>query len=110
MTEIRMVIEGDDAIDATEALLAIPGISGNYTVTEEPERETILATVAAIVGIVAGGIQIAEQIRKWYEKHKLDKVLIIAPNGERILVMGENIDDETITKISQVFSNLEKTD
>ncbi|ARV62920.1 hypothetical protein BZZ01_08230 [Nostocales cyanobacterium HT-58-2] len=117
---MRMVIEGDDAIDATEALLAIPEISGNYTVTEEPQRETILATVASIVGIVVGGIQIAEQIRKWYEEHKkgqsgkrIEKVVIIVVvgrNQERIVLTGETIDNETLKKLAQRLDDLKKND
>jgi hypothetical protein len=55
MTEIQLAIEGEDAVAATEALLAIPGISGSYQVNaEEPEREGVIATVATIVGIVGG--------------------------------------------------------
>ncbi|GAX39123.1 hypothetical protein NIES4075_00740 [Tolypothrix sp. NIES-4075] len=71
MAEIRLAIEGEDAIAATEALLAIPGISGSYKVSAEaPEREGVIATVASIVGIVGGAIAIAEQIRKWYQEYK----------------------------------------
>ncbi|BDI20086.1 hypothetical protein ANSO36C_58880 [Nostoc cf. commune SO-36] len=71
MAEIQLAIEGEDAIAATEALLAIPGISGNYSVSSEaPEREGVIATVATIVGIVGGAIAIAEQIRKWYQEYK----------------------------------------
>ncbi|ACC83998.1 hypothetical protein [Nostoc punctiforme] len=72
MAEIQLAIEGEDAMPtagyayaATEVLLAIPGISGNYAVSSDaPEREGITATVATIVGIVGGAIAIAEQIRK----------------------------------------------
>ncbi|WP_341525700.1 hypothetical protein WKK05_24395 [Nostoc sp. UHCC 0302] len=65
MTEIKLAIEGEDAIAATEALLAIPGISGNYKVSSDaPEREGVVATVATLVGIVGGAIAITEQIRK----------------------------------------------
>ncbi|MGF2038213.1 MAG: hypothetical protein RMZ43_023345 [Nostoc sp. CmiVER01] len=64
MAEIQLAIEGKDAIAATEALLAIPGISGNYAVSADaPKREGVTATVATIVGIVGGAIAIAEQIR-----------------------------------------------
>jgi hypothetical protein len=39
MAEIQVAIEGEDAIAATEDLLAIPGISGNYAVSEAEEKE-----------------------------------------------------------------------
>jgi hypothetical protein len=85
MAEIQLAIEGEDAIAATEALLAIPGISGNYTVSSEAqERETVVATVASIVGIVGGTIAMGEEIRKWYQEYqakqsgkRIEKVLIV---------------------------------
>lgn len=65
MTEIKFAIEGEDAITATKELLAIEGITGNYTVnSEEIEREPVITTVATIVGLVGVTLAIAEQIRK----------------------------------------------
>ncbi|MCM0592174.1 MAG: hypothetical protein ACSI46_15670 [Gloeotrichia echinulata DVL01] len=106
MAEIRLAIEGEDAIAATEALLAIPGISGNYSVNSEaPTRETVVATVATIIGIVGGAIAIAEQIRKWYQEYKaqqsgkrIEKVLIVGRNGRRLL-----LEDATLEEIRQIL-------
>ncbi|MFN6567034.1 hypothetical protein [Dendronalium sp. ChiSLP03b] len=106
MAEIRLAIEGENAVSATEALLAIPGISGNYRVSSEaPEREPVVATVASIVGIVGGAIAIAEQIRKWYKEYKqeqpgkrIDKVLIVGRNGRRLL-----LEDATLEEIRQIL-------
>lgn len=106
MAEIQLAIEGEDAIAATEELLAIPGISGNYEVSSEaPERETVVATVATIVGIVGGTIAIAEQIRKWYQEYKqnksgkrIEKVLIVGRNGRRLLLK-----DATLEEIRQIL-------
>ncbi len=71
MTEIKFAIEGEDAITATKELLAIEGITGNYTVnSEEIEKEPVITTVATIVGLVGGTLSIAEQIRKWYQEYK----------------------------------------
>jgi hypothetical protein len=65
---------GEDAVTATEALLQIPGISGNYKVNvNAQEREPVITTVATIVGIVGGTIAIAEQIRKWYQEYEQKK-------------------------------------
>lgn len=106
MAEIQLAIEGKDAIVATEALLAIPGISGNYKVSSEAqEREPVVTTVATIVGIVGGTIAIAEQIRKWYQEYKaaqsgtrIEKVLIVGRNGRRIL-----LEDATLEEIRQIL-------
>jgi hypothetical protein len=101
MTEIQLSIEGEDAVAATEALLAIPGISGSYQVNAEaPEREGVMATVASIVGIVGGTLAIAEQIRKWYQEYegkksgkKIDKVLIVGRNGRRLLLKDATVEE-----------------
>jgi hypothetical protein len=101
MTEIQLSIEGEDAVAATEALLAIPGISGSYQVNAEAsEREGVMATVASIVGIVGGVITIAEQIRKWYQEYqtkqsgkRIEKVLIVGRNGRKLLLQDATVDE-----------------
>ncbi|HIK05606.1 MAG TPA: hypothetical protein IGS40_12985 [Trichormus sp. M33_DOE_039] len=106
MADIHLVIESEDAIAATESLLAIPGISGNYEVSSEAtEREPILTTVATIVGIFGGTTAIAEQIRKWYHESKakqpgktIAKVLIVGRNGRRLL-----LEDATVEEIRQII-------
>ncbi|MEH2156309.1 hypothetical protein [Nostoc sp.] len=108
MAEIQLAIEGEDAIAATEALLAIPGISGNYGVSSDaPEREGVTATVVTIVTIVGGAIAIAEQIRKWYQEYKakqsgkrIEKVLIVGRNGRRLLLK-----DATLEEIRQILES-----
>jgi hypothetical protein len=50
MAEIRLAIEGEDAIAATEAFLEIPGISGNYKVNAEaPEREGVVGMMLLLL-------------------------------------------------------------
>jgi hypothetical protein len=106
MAEIQLAIEGEDAVAATEALLQIPGISGNYKVNADAqEREPVITTVATIVGIVGGTIAIAEQIRKWYQEYqakqsgkRIEKVLIVGRNGRRLLLK-----DATVEEIRQIL-------
>ncbi|BAY12916.1 hypothetical protein [Calothrix sp. NIES-2098] len=108
MADIRVAIEGEDAVAATEELLAIPGISGNYAVSSEvQEREPVITTVATIVGLVGGTIAIAEQIRKWYQEYKpkksgkrIEKVLIVGRNGGRLL-----LENATIEEICQILES-----
>ncbi len=55
MTVAQLAIAGEDAVAATEALLEIPGIWGNYSVSSDAaEREGVTATVATSVGIFGG--------------------------------------------------------
>ena len=48
-TTTKFSIEGEDAITATEELLAIEGITGNYTVnsdnSEDVKKEPMIATI-----------------------------------------------------------------
>ncbi|MDB9310980.1 hypothetical protein PN471_20595 [Aphanizomenon sp. CS-733/32] len=105
MTDIKFSIEGEDAIQATEELLAIEGITGNYAVnSEDVKKEPVLTTVGTIVGLVGGTIAITEQIRKWYQEYKqkqsgkkIAKVLIVGRNGRRLLL--ENATFEQIRQI-----------
>jgi hypothetical protein len=103
-SEIKFAIEGEGAIEATEELLTLEGIEGSYAVDEEIQREGVLATIAAIVGIASGTLAVAEQIRKWYQAYKagksgkkIAKVLIVGRKGERLLL--ENATIEQIRKV-----------
>ena len=104
MSEIKFAIEGEEAIEATEELLTLEGIEGSFTVDKEVQREGVIATIAAIVGIVSGILAVAEQIRKWCQAYKdgksgkkIAKVLIVGRNGDRLLL--ENATIEQIRKI-----------
>jgi hypothetical protein len=112
---IQLAIEGEGAIEASQALCELSGLEGSFEVNAEIEREGVLATVATIVGIVGGTLTAAEQIRDWYAKHRnqslkktpektekipektIAKVLIVGKNGDRILL--ENATIEQIEKI-----------
>ncbi|MCS6282691.1 MAG: tetratricopeptide repeat protein, partial [Dolichospermum sp.] len=45
MTEIKFSIEGDEAIAATEELLAIEGITGDYTINSEDVKKEAVITI-----------------------------------------------------------------
>ncbi|MEA5617151.1 hypothetical protein VB711_04765 [Cronbergia sp. UHCC 0137] len=108
MAEIKFLIEGEDSIAATEELLAIEGITGDYTIdSEEARKEAVITTIATIVGLVGGTIAIAEQIRKWYQEYKqsqsgkkIAKVLIVGRNGRRLL-----LENATIEEIRQILES-----
>lgn len=96
---IEIEVEGAGAIAATEALFALPEIDGDWE-TVPPEREAVMATIGTIVGIVGGTVAIAEQIRKWYGEYrqgkngaKIDKVLLVGRNGQRILLEHATLEE-----------------
>ncbi len=108
---IQVAIEGPNAIAATEALLGLAGISGEFEVAGEGEKEGVLATIAAIVGIVGGSMAAAEQVRKWYGEYRgnpegprIEKVLIVTPHGRIYL------ENATTEQIAQALEPLAKPD
>jgi hypothetical protein len=109
MTEIKFAIEGEDAIQATEELLAIEGIKGNYITSgqKEPQKAVDISTVANIFEITGVMILIAEKIYHWYQENKkkpsgkkIAKVLIVGRNGRRLL-----LENATIEQIRQILES-----
>lgn len=99
---MQIEIEGQEAVKATEELLAIAGLEGNCQSFEEAEREGTLATIVAIVSIVSGTITIAKEIYEWYQKYsksqgrqttpRIDKVLIVGAKGRRLLLKNATVE------------------
>ncbi|MBD2181691.1 hypothetical protein [Aerosakkonema funiforme] len=108
MSEVQITVEGEDSITATEELLAIPGISGKLETEGEASKEGTLATIATIVGLTVGVIEIAERIYKWYQKAKESRpgktfdAKIESPNGRLLL------EDATIEEICEVLKSLDR--
>lgn len=107
MAEIKLAIEGPEAIAATEDLFQIPGLSGTWIVNEELRKEGTLATIATIVGITVGTMTIAEKLHGWYQKYqtpqpeiRIEKVLIVGSNGKRLLLK-----DATVKQIQEILEN-----
>lgn len=105
MTDIMLEIEGEGAVAAAEELLQIPGVNGNWTSASDiPEREGILATIATIIGLTVGTLEIAEKIYAWYQRRRkqsnqgIDKVILIGHNGRRIL-----LSKATVEQIRQIL-------
>ncbi len=107
---MKIEIQGQDAVVATEALLAIEGLSGSYQILKEVERgevNTTLVTIATVVAITGGMLAIAEQLYQWKERYfqnptgsRIEKVLIVAPNGRRLLLK-----DATVEQIQEVLGD-----
>ena len=107
---MQIEIQGQDAVKATEELLNIQGLEGSYETVDEVEREGTLATIATIVGITAGTLTIAEKLYQWNKKYqkslqnpvgsKIEKVLIVAPNGNRLLLK-----DASVEQIQEILDN-----
>jgi hypothetical protein len=107
---VKIEIQGRDAVSAAEELLRIEGLEGSYENVEEVEREGTLATIATIVGITAGTMAIAEKLYQWGQKYqksrqesggtRIEKVLIVAPNGRRLLLQ-----DATLEQIQKILED-----
>ena len=103
----KIAIDGLNAVQATEEILAIEGIEGSYEIVGI-EREATLATIATIVGIGAGisviinnTLTIAEKIFQCFKKHekKLEKVEIVS--GEKRLLLK----DATVEQIKDILES-----
>ena len=107
---MKIEIQGRDAVVATKELLAIEGLEGSYQILEEVERgevNTTLVTIATIVAMTSGTLGIAEQLSQWKERYfqnptgsRIEKVLIVAPNGRRLLLK-----DATVEQIQEVLKD-----
>ena len=105
---MKIEIVGIDAVQATEELLAIDGIEGNYETLDEVQRESTLATIATIVGIVSGSLTVAEKLYEWNKKYqkslepgtgaRIEKVMIVAEDGRRLLLK-----DATVEQIKDIL-------
>jgi len=107
---MKVEIQGQDAVNATEALLRIKGLEGSYQMLDAVEREGTLVTIATIVGIVSGSLTVAEKLYAWNRKYqkslenpagaKIEKVLIVAEDGRRLLLQ-----DATVEQIKDILES-----
>jgi hypothetical protein len=75
---MKIEIQGRDAVEATEELLAIEGLEGSYETVSEVEREGTLVTIATIVSFTVGTMTIAEKL------YQLKKKYFQNPTGPKI--------------------------
>ncbi len=107
---MKIEIQGQYAVQAAEELLGIEGIEGSYETISEVERGEPLTTIATIVAITGGTIAIGEKLYQWNKKYqksspnpggaRIEKVLIIAPNGNRLLLK-----DATLEQIQEILKD-----
>ncbi len=107
---MKIEIQGRDAVIAVEELLSIEGIEGSYETVSEVERGEPLTTIATIVAITAGTLTIGEKLYQWNQKYqkslqnpvgaRIEKVSIVAPNGNRLLLK-----DASVEQIQEILKN-----
>lgn len=107
---MKIEIQGRDAVQATEELLAIEGLEGSYQTIDEVERSATLATIATIVGIASGTLTIGEKLYQWKEKYqksltdpngsRIEKVLIVTDDNRRLLLK-----DATLEQIKEILDS-----
>ena len=107
---MQIEIQGQDAVKATKELLNIQGLEGSYETFDEVERgevNTTLVTIATGIAIASGTLGIADQLYQWKERifqnptgSRIEKVLIVAPNGNRLLLK-----DATVEQIQEILED-----
>ncbi|NEP80953.1 MAG: hypothetical protein F6K39_23990 [Okeania sp. SIO3B3] len=104
---LQIAIEGLDAVQATEEILAIEGIEGSYEIVGN-QKEITVETIATIVTVGAGvsiiinnTLTIAEKIFQCFKKHEktLKKVEIVS--GEKRLLLKE----ATVEQIKDILES-----
>lgn len=107
MAEVKLSLEGEEVDIAAEKLFETTGLQGNWEVAKGslPTKESTLAVIGTIIGIVGGTVAVAEQIRKWYQEYKKSKktfnVVLVADDVRVVL------EDATIEDICAVLEELE---
>jgi len=98
MQPLQIAIEGNDAVDAAKALMALPTLSGNWQ-TPEGNQRGVLAVIATIVDIIGDTLAAAEQIKKWYQERKkansgrtITKAVLVG-NRKRVLLEGATVEE-----------------
>ena len=112
MADIQIEIQGQganaltaapSAIAAAQDLFTDCGLTGNYEIDSEPEREgTVTATIIETGDNTATA---AEKILQWYQDYKqgktgqaIEKAVIVGQNGQRLL-----LEDATSAEIAQIL-------
>jgi hypothetical protein len=104
MTDIKIYIEGENAIAFAEQFLSIEGISGRWHEDIEESKglgEKVIIT-AAIVTIIQGTISIGKDIKQLYEDNKqgLERITII--QGDKRIGLRDSTSSEAIDEILSV--------
>lgn len=102
---MQIEIEGQDAVKVAQEILSLEGIQGSFEIVEEVEeveeveKEGTLVTIATIIGITTGTITLAEKLYELRTKNqnplegaKIERVLIVSKNGDRLLLKDPTID------------------
>jgi len=103
MANFKLIIEGQNADEATKDLLNISGLKVQYEEAEKNKKVLEIATIATIVCIAGGIISIAEQIDSWYQKwkkNKITKVIIVLNDDKRLL-----FENASINEIEEILKN-----
>jgi hypothetical protein len=104
---MQIIVEGYEAESALNELLTIPGIEGTIAPQDKHPKEGTLATIATVVGLTVGAIEIGERLHKWYRHEKevrsqqTFEVLIETPTQNLLM------EDATIEEIVAILKTLE---
>ncbi|MFI6283414.1 hypothetical protein ACIBCM_01445 [Streptomyces sp. NPDC051018] len=101
---VRILVEGNGFHRAAEDLAALPGVHDDVELlTADPtNKEPVLVTVAAVVGIAAGSAALAEQIMRWWKRWKgrpdrPDRVVMVLVDGRRIAL--DSLDEAALARL-----------
>ncbi|MBI4747494.1 MAG: hypothetical protein HY774_03355 [Acidobacteria bacterium] len=110
MPVIRLIVEGEHAVEASRNLQEIEGLTATVEPIVEEDKELTLAAVASIVAITGGTVTVANNLIVWYrdwkkgkDEKRIEKVIIEGPDGTRVLM--ENAKPEDVAAILAAVPN-----
>ncbi|MBI4747504.1 MAG: hypothetical protein HY774_03405 [Acidobacteria bacterium] len=110
MPAIRLIVEGEHAVDASRNLQEIQELTATVEPIVEEHKEIALATIVSIVAMTAGAVTVADKLIIWYrdwkkgkDEKRIEKVIIEGPDGTRVLM--ENAKPEDVAAILAAVPN-----
>lgn len=98
MTEVHLSIVGKGAVEASEALLASPNITGTWQPVEGTQRDRLKSAIVHIL-LAASGEVLSQQIQDWYQRYqqaraenRIETVVLVA-KGQRIVVENSSFEE-----------------
>ncbi len=98
MTEVHLSIVGKGAVQASEALLSSPNITGTWQPVAGTQRDKIESAIVHIF-LAASGEALSEQIQEWYQQYQQAhaenriETAVLVCKGQRIVVEDSSFQD-----------------
>lgn len=101
---VQILIEGNGFEPAARELAALPGFHDDIELIpgDPTNKEPVLLTIGAIVGIAAGSAALAEQIMRWWRRWKgrpdCPERIVLVVEGRRLSI--DSLDENALRRLA----------